>query len=236
MSVTLEQIISSGTGLYGGSGTVPTTTIAILTDTLEFGGSTADRCILNNPVLQLKTTASASTIEVINAGSGNMTTFTDPLGGKNSISLVLGATAGASALNTSGGAWTINQNLRMDKSGTTNHLYTNNGGNGLGLNGRNGITAHIFIEDTGEVGIGNGTNTPLAQLHVKSDASGTSRLFQVETLTGSLVRLRIDANGNIGMFGATPVPQAAAIANASGTDAVIIDQIRDAIKNIGITL
>jgi len=59
------------------------------------------------------------------------------------------------------------------------------------------------------------------------------RNIQVGKGTGT--KIGTAADQKIGLYGATPVVQAGAIGDASGTDAAIIDAIRDAIKNIGIT-
>ena len=74
------------------------------------------------------------------------------------------------------------------------------------------------------------------------DAAGSSKdsgNINIDTGTsgdGNAGDINIAAsNAKVGFFGTSATAQASAIGNASGTDATIIDSIRDALKAIGIT-
>jgi hypothetical protein len=86
-----------------------------------------------------------SSIFLNNSGSGKVLLLSTTSAGFNSISVVLGATGGLSELNTAGSAWSMNKDLRLDSSSTSN-IYVNNGGNGLLLSGRNDTSGNYGIK------------------------------------------------------------------------------------------
>lgn len=94
-----------------------------------------------------------SEIYVDNSSSGSLFTIRDETPGFNIVSIQLATTGGLTQLQTSGGAWGMNKNLRLDTVGAAN-LYVNNGGSGLQLNGGNTVSGHIRINNAGDVGIG----------------------------------------------------------------------------------
>ena len=59
------------------------------------------------------------------------------------------------------------------------------------------------------------------------------RNIQLGRTIGTKVATATDQK--IGFYGVTPIIQASAIGNAAGTDAAIINAIRDVLKDIGIT-
>ncbi len=60
-----------------------------------------------------------------------------------------------------------------------------------------------------------------------------ARNFQLGRGTGTKIGTATDQK--VGFFGTTPVIQAGAIGNSSGTDAARIDAIRTVLKNLGLT-
>lgn len=136
-----------------------------------------------------------------NPASGNQIEFVPYSGSFNTVTLKLGSAGGFTDFETSGAAWKYRQDIRFDNAGVAS-IYCNNSSNGLGLNGRNSRLGDIFIESNGNVGIGNGTNTPDADLHIKSDSSSSAFdvLFIENSSSDEMFRVTSIGNAYVGEF------------------------------------
>lgn len=121
----------------------------------------------------------SSKILLDNAGSGKIFALEAASGSFNDLSIVLGTTGSVSQINTSGPAWTMNKNLRLDTSGSRSALYVNNGGNGLAISGTNSTAPDIEIDNSGNIGVF-GT-TPAAQQNITGSRGGNAALASLLT-------------------------------------------------------
>lgn len=123
-----------------------------------------------------------SDILLNNSQSGNQLILNPYSGSFNSLTFKLGALgSGLSEFITTGPAFGFSENLRLNTGSSVASIYCNNSNLGLGLNGTNTVIGHVYIEDDGDVGIGNGTGDPDARLHIEADDDlGLSNALLIE--------------------------------------------------------
>lgn len=123
-----------------------------------------------------------SRIKLNNSQAGKQVEIGASVANFNTITLGLGGTGEGSFFNTNGAAWFTNQNLRFDTANKSN-IYVNNGGLGLGLNGRNGLNDDIFIDNNGHVLMAN-LPTYADEAAAVTGGLATNKLYK--TATGEL--------------------------------------------------
>ena len=180
-----DSILGSGDLVVGSTDKNIATNDLVFTanSSTDFAGYTAtfDNATLSLDGELILGDAVYSRLKLNNSQAGKQIEIGASVANYNTITFVLGGTGEGSGLYTNAGAWFTNKNFRFDTSDKAN-IYVNNGGLGLGLNGRNGLNDDIFINNNGYVKMG---ATPIYASDGLADADSNLPSGGLYKLTGN---------------------------------------------------
>lgn len=169
----------------GGSTTVTMGTNLLAYNSTTQGGlfqidASADQITLGADIVTLGNSGSpTSRFNLNNAGSGRPFVLGPSSGSFNTLTITLGTPGSLTTFVTTGAAFSMNRNLRLDTSGSRSALYVNNGGNGLAISGTNSTAPDIEIDNSGNIGFF--ATTPAGQQDITGSRGGNVALANLLT-------------------------------------------------------